>query len=91
MENLSNSSYCQPSKSAAEFKNYRPTALTSILCKVMERIVYGRIMTKLLKRKKTNFCHMAYKNTACYRWSILLSLPINKDSLQTKPHKKNPQ
>ena len=50
----------KPDKTATKCKNYRPVALTSITCKVMECIIHSR-MINFLQKRKINFYLSAFR------------------------------
>ncbi|GFV10431.1 reverse transcriptase domain-containing protein [Trichonephila clavipes] len=48
-------------KNASECKNYRPISLTSTLCKLMERVIYRRLMNWLIENKKLHFYQTVFR------------------------------
>ncbi|GFU20942.1 reverse transcriptase domain-containing protein [Nephila pilipes] len=75
-------------KSAIEYKHYRPIALTSILCKTMERIIHTRIMSDLIKTKKLNFYQTAYRKNNATEDQLFYFCQSVIDGFQEKSSKK---
>ncbi|UYV61963.1 K02A2.6-like [Cordylochernes scorpioides] len=78
----------KPNKDAKESKNYRPIALTSILCKITERIIHSRLIVWLTNNNKINFFQTAYRSQHSTTDQLFYLCQSIIDSFQEKPPKK---
>jgi potassium voltage-gated channel Eag-related subfamily H protein 8 len=51
----------KPGKPAEECKSYRPIALTSILCKIMEKMIHRRLMNWIIENNIIENFQTAYQ------------------------------
>ncbi|UYV82664.1 Transposase [Cordylochernes scorpioides] len=78
----------KPNKDAKEYKNYRPIALTSKLCKITERIIHSRLIVWLTNNNKINLYQAAYRSQHCTTDQLFYFCQSIIDSFQEKPPKK---
>lgn len=75
----------KPGKQKKEVTSYRPIALTSVTCKICERIIASRISNHILENNILNHRHLGFQT---FRDSHTILTMLHQDIVHTKRAKK---